>query len=111
LQVLTEIDCEVLGSAVAGLVDADLNQAIVVFEAETRLQQASEQLRSALFAPNAGLAGDHFAGLLTVAHALERTGNHAQNIAEQVVYVITGEDVRFRNRELLIDHLRTRLEH
>ncbi|WP_201244612.1 phosphate signaling complex protein PhoU [Halochromatium salexigens] len=102
---LMDIDCELLQGAVAGLVEADLDKAIAVFQADSRLNDASEQLRTALFDPAAGLSGDHFAGLLTITHALERTGNHANNIAEQVAYVITGEDVRFRNRELLIDSL------
>ena len=92
----------------AGLVEADLGKAIAVFKADARLNEASERLRVALFDPAAGLAGDQFAGLLTIAHALERSGNHANNIAEQVVYVITGEDVRYRNRELLIDSLSSR---
>ncbi|MEA3641005.1 MAG: phosphate signaling complex protein PhoU [Lamprobacter sp.] len=105
---LMDIDCELLQSAVTGLVEADLDKAIAVFQADSRLNEASEQLRTALFDPTAGLSGNQFAGLLTVAHALERTGNHANNIAEQVVYVITGEDVRFRNRELLIDSLSSR---
>lgn len=105
---LMELDCMLLHEAVTGLVEADLDKAIAVFQADSRLNDASVQLRAALFDPAAGLGGDHFAGLLTVAHALERTGNHANNIAEQVVYVITGEDVRFRNRELLIERLRSR---
>jgi phosphate transport system protein len=106
---LMEIDCELLQDAVSGLVEADLDKAIKVFEADSQLKDASEALRTALFDPAAGLSGDHFAGLLTAAHALERTGNHANNIAEQVVYVITGDDVRYRNRELLIDSLRSRV--
>ncbi|MFP4494523.1 MAG: phosphate signaling complex protein PhoU [Halochromatium sp.] len=105
---LMEIDCELLESAVAGLVEADLDKAIAVFRADSRLNDTSEQLRAALLDPAAGLAGDHFAGLLTITHALERTGNHANNIAEQVIYVITGDDVRYRNRELLIDSLGSR---
>ncbi len=44
--------------------------------------------------------------LLTSAHALERIGNHAANIAEQVIYVALGQDVRYRNREILIETLR-----
>jgi phosphate transport system protein len=107
---LMEIDCELLQDAVSGLVEADLDKAITVFQAESRLSGASKQLRSSLFDPATGLSGDHFASLLTVAHALERTGNHANNIAEQVVYVMTGEDVRFRNRELLIDRLLSRTD-
>jgi phosphate transport system protein len=105
MQVLMEIDCELLTQAVSGLVEGDLQKAVAVFQGTSRLSGASEQLRGRLFDPASGLSGDHFASLLTVAHALERTGNHANNIAEQAVYVITGEDVRFRNRELLIDRL------
>ncbi|MCF7977791.1 MAG: phosphate signaling complex protein PhoU [Chromatiaceae bacterium] len=107
MQRLMDIDCELLQDAVSGLVEADLQKAVAVFQADSRLSGASGQVRSSLFDPATGLSGDHFASLLTVAHALERTGNHANNIAEQVVYVITGEDVRFRNRELLIDRLRS----
>ncbi len=102
---LVGIDCQMLQDAVAGLAEADLGRAIAVFQADSHLSATNEALRAALFDPAAELTGDHFASLLTVAHALERTGNHANNIAEQVVYVITGEDVRFRNRELLIDRL------
>ncbi|MBK5940723.1 phosphate signaling complex protein PhoU [Halochromatium roseum] len=108
MQRLMDIDCELLQDAVSGLVEADLQKAVAVFQADSRLIAASEQVRISLFDPATKLSGDHFASLLTVAHALERTGNHANNIAEQVVYVITGEDVRFRNRELLIDRLRSR---
>ncbi|MGB5834357.1 MAG: PhoU domain-containing protein [Thiohalocapsa sp.] len=43
--------------------------------------------------------------LLTTTHTLERIGSHASNIAEQVIYVVEGEDVRYRNRELLIQNL------
>jgi phosphate transport system protein len=46
------------------------------------------------------------AELLAIPHALKRLGNHGANIAEQAVYVIRGDDVRYRNRDLLIDSLR-----
>lgn len=105
---LVEIDCQLLLDAVAGLTETDLDKANAVFQAEAQLSAASAALRDALVGPAVGLTGAHFASLLIVAHALERAGNHANNIAEQVVYVITGEDVRFRNRELLIDRLRHR---
>jgi phosphate transport system protein len=32
--------------------------------------------------------------LLTVAKALERAGDHATNIAEEVFYLYKGEDIR-----------------
>ncbi len=55
-----------------------------------------------------GLTARQTVCVLTSAHALERIGNHAANIAEQVIYVAEGQDVRFRNREILIETLRHR---
>lgn len=110
LNQLTELTCELLKTAVTGLVDAKLDKAIEVFQAEARLRDARDAFRAPILDPAAGLTGDHFASLLTIAHALERSGNHANNIAEQAVYVITGQDVRFRNRELLIDSLRVQTD-
>jgi phosphate transport system protein len=46
--------------------------------------------------------------LFQIAHALEHIGRHAGAIAEQVIYVAEGKDVRFRNREILIETLRHR---
>jgi len=99
---------ERLRQGVNGIVEADLDQAIAVFESEPRLSTARQALTEDLAAPEAQSDGASLAVLLTIAHALERIGDHAGNIAEQVVYVITAEDVRYRNRALLIDALKHR---
>ena len=39
--------------------------------------------------------------LLFLAKAIERIGDHAKNIAEFIIYVVKGEDVRHSPREKL----------
>jgi phosphate transport system protein len=40
--------------------------------------------------------------------ALESIGDHAANIAEQVVFVAKGRDIRYQNKEILIETLSRR---
>ncbi|NCA70032.1 MAG: phosphate signaling complex protein PhoU [Sphingobacteriia bacterium] len=82
-------------------------KALGVFENESALFEASARVRQHLGQDGAvGLRPDRILCLLTAAHALERIGNHASNIAEQVIYVAEGKDIRYRNREILIETLR-----
>ena len=46
--------------------------------------------------------------LIFTVKALERIGNHAGNIAEQVIFVAKGRDVRYQSRENVINALRKR---
>jgi phosphate transport system protein len=39
--------------------------------------------------------------LLFLAKAIERIGDHAKNIAEFIIYVVKGEDVRHTTRDRL----------
>lgn len=90
--------------AVAGF---DVELSLGVFEDEPRLFDASDEARDFLGQEDlAGFTPRQIVCLLTSAHALERIGNHASNIAEQVIYVAEGKDIRYRNREILIETLR-----
>lgn len=37
--------------------------------------------------------------VITIARAIERIGDHAKNIAEQVVYIVEGRDIRYPGKE------------
>jgi phosphate transport system protein len=37
--------------------------------------------------------------LLFLAKAIERVGDHAKNIAEQIIFIVKGEDVRHRSMD------------
>lgn len=100
------VACCMLDRAVEAMAGADLDKAVGVLDDDERLHAASAALARALLADTGPPRGEPLAAMLTIAHALERIGNHAANIAEQAIYVIRGEDVRYRNRALLIGALR-----
>lgn len=43
--------------------------------------------------------------LVSILKALERVGDHAKNIAEQVVFAARGEDIRYRNMDIVEEHI------
>lgn len=48
--------------------------------------------------------------LVSILRALTNIGDQAGNIAEQVIFVAAGEDVRYRNKQILVDTLRKQQE-
>jgi len=111
LKTLGERACCMLDRSLEAVASFDVNVALDIFEDEPRLYAASQAMRKGLEAQpcadgEQGLSPAQLARLLTIGHALERAGNHATNIAEQVIYVAEGQDVRYRNREILIETLR-----
>jgi phosphate transport system protein len=106
LQQLFATGCRMLEQSVTALTEAKLEQAIEVFERETAFYNQVRATREEILDSDYAQQPRALAELLAIPHALKRLGNHGANIAEQAVYVIRGDDVRYRNRELLIDALR-----
>lgn len=104
-QMSTEV-CRLLDQGIKALTEAELNQAIAVFEAEPQFRQAALVAHEQLFDTPETAQPRVLAELLTIHSALKRLGDRGASIAEQAVYVIRGDDVRYRNRELLIEALR-----
>lgn len=107
LRKLEEQACCMFERSIQAVLGFDVELALGVFEDEPLLVEAASEVRTLLCQEDlAGLKPREAVCLLTSAHALERIGNHACNIAEQVIYVAEGKDVRYRNREILIAALR-----
>lgn len=100
---------EMLERCLRSVAAFDVTLALGVFEDESALYQASGETRNLIGEMDReDLLPRQAVCLLTISHALERIGNHSAAIAEQVIYVALGQDVRYRNREILIDTLRHR---
>jgi phosphate transport system protein len=98
-----------LERSIAAVSALTIDLAVGVFEEEPQMRAAAQVLQAALAAAaDPPLPASKLGALFIVAHALEHIGKHACAIAEQVIYVVEGKDVRFRNREILIETLRHR---
>ena len=107
---LDQVACSLLGRSLDALARADVDRALAVFsdcsQLEDELDAAMRHLMTFVFEDSA-LLGQ----VLDVAFALRALagiGDHAGNIAEQVIFVARGKDVRYQNKEVLAEALRER---
>ncbi|MGQ9831417.1 MAG: phosphate signaling complex protein PhoU [Thermochromatium sp.] len=108
-QRLDDKACGMFERSVQAITTFDVTQSLSIFEDESKLHESARALRDLLSEPDAdGLVPRQTIALFHCAQALKHIGNHASSIAEQVIYVALGQDVRYRNREILIETLRHR---
>lgn len=90
------IACEVLRLALDSFIEGDLAKARLVLERDAEIDALNRMNYEALF----GHSGDTFkvsashVELIFISKALERIGDHSKNIAEQVIFILSGEDIR-----------------
>jgi len=99
-----------LERSLQALAQADVDQALDVFEVGKRLDEEFDAALRHLMTfvmEDVTLVGQVL-DLVFALRALERVGDHASNIAEQVIFVAKGRDVRYQNKEILIEALRRR---
>lgn len=107
---LDEISCQLLERSLDALAKADVDMALDVFEDGSRLE---EELDAAMrhvmtfVLEDTQLVGQVL-DVVFVLRALANIGDHAGNIAEQVIFVAKGKDVRYQNKEILVEALRER---
>ncbi|MBK1731852.1 phosphate transport system regulatory protein PhoU [Thiococcus pfennigii] len=107
---MAELACRMLSNSLDALARTDVDLALGVFAEDRGLEMefdaAMRHLITFVF-EDASLVGQVIE-LVFGLKSLERIGNHAGNIAEQVIYIAKGQDVRYQNRENLIAALSQR---
>ena len=82
------------------LVDLDVDGARAVCESDDELDDMHYEARDAVeqeIQRNPDLTG-YYLSLLLISRNLERIGDHATNIAEDVIYMVEGEIIRHRGK-------------
>lgn len=107
---LEEVACSMLERSLHALGELDIEPALDVFaddrQLDNELDAALRHLMTFVL-EDSSLLGQVL-DLVFALRALERIGQHAGNIAEQVIFVAKGKDVRYQNKEVLIEVLRQR---
>ncbi len=107
---LGKLSCCMMERVLDALGRTDVDQALDVFEDDSGLADevaaAMRHLMSFVVEDPAFLS--QVIDMIFAVKALERIGNHAGNIAEQVIFVAKGRDVRYQSRENVIAALRSR---
>lgn len=87
---------QMLHDALNAFIDRSVHQAMKVIETDQEVDQITDHTFRILFTHMFSSPSDigHILGLMLAAQALERIADHAVNIAEDVVYMVEGEDVR-----------------
>ena len=90
------IACEVLRLAIDSFIEGDIAKARLVLTRDAEIDALNRKNYDELL----GKAGDavkvsaSHVELIFISKALERIGDHSKNIAEQVIFLLSGEDVR-----------------
>jgi len=102
---------KMLGDILQAFVDRDLECAVRVLRADSEI----DRLRNLLVIAHLEHAsGPESIQVIFMAQALERAGDHAKNLAEEICHLLSGQSVRHllsaRNKpyeQMFLEHLRT----
>jgi phosphate transport system protein len=96
---------QMLHDALKAFVNKSVHEAIAVINADQEVDRITDHTFRVLFTHMLSSPSNigHILGLMLAAQALERIADHAVNIAEDVVYMVEGEDVRHMQTEEIDD--------
>jgi phosphate transport system protein len=96
---------KMLHNALLAYINKSVHEAIAVINTDEEVDQITDNTFRVLFTHMLSSPSDigYVLGLMLAAQALERIADHAVNIAEDVVYMVEGEDVRHMQLEDIAD--------
>lgn len=93
---MSKLACGMLEDSLGALYDNDVDKAVAVVQGDTDLDNEFQSTLRALvtYIMEDSRNFGHAINIVFVIKALERIGDHAKNIAEYVVFLVMGKDVR-----------------
>jgi phosphate transport system protein len=103
LPVMGEIAEQMVRNSLQSLIDKDCALAGQVFEEEKKVDAHRDQIFRVLLTYMMADPGtiQRALALILISRNLERVGDHATNIAEEVIYLVEGREVRHRHESSL----------
>ena len=94
---------KMLHDSLLAFINRSVPEAVAVINADEEVDRITDNTFRVLFTHMLSAPSDilYVLGLMLIAQALERIADHAVNIAEDVVYMVKGEDVRHMQAEEL----------
>jgi len=102
---VAEVTEKMLHNALLAFINRSVHEAVAVINADEEVDKITDNTFRILFTHMLSAPSDigYILGLMLTAQAIERIADHAVNIAEDVVYMVEGEDVRHMQAEELQD--------
>lgn len=99
LPIMADVAQKMVRDAVTAMIDRDVTKANGVLEEEEKVDAFRDQIFRTLLTYMMADPGtiQRAMSLILIARNLERIGDHATNIAEEVIYWVQGRDVRHGN--------------
>jgi phosphate transport system protein len=97
---MSEIATRMIKEGFVSITEKNVEKAKAVIAMDDEIDQLNIQVNRELFT----YMGESFKNisqglcLISIAKALERIGDHAENIAERAVYYIQGDDIRHKKK-------------
>lgn len=96
LPIMAELAQKMVRDSLTAMIQRDVAQASIVLEEEEKVDAFRNRIFATLmeWMKQDATAIDRSMSLILIARNLERIGDHATNVAEEVIYWIQGRDVR-----------------